>query len=68
MACVIANQRSNVIIVNVKIDKWLANTVKNPAALHPDPKQNVFIRINYIEHRQQRTRVKHKSVSDCETV
>lgn len=37
-----ANHRSIVIIVNVKIDRWLAKTVKNPAVLHPDPKMFNF--------------------------
>lgn len=38
MAFVIANHRSTVINTNVYTDKWLANTVRNPAALQPEPK------------------------------
>lgn len=40
MAFVMANHRSTVIITKVNTDKWLANTVKNPAALQPEPKTN----------------------------
>lgn len=38
MAFVMANHRSTVIITNVNTDKWLANTVRNPATLQPEPK------------------------------
>lgn len=37
IACVIANHRSSVIMVNVNTDRWLANTVRKPAALQPKP-------------------------------
>jgi len=37
MAWVMASQRSMVITVNVNTDKWLANTVRKPAALQPSP-------------------------------
>lgn len=37
IAFVIANQRSTVIITKVNTDKWLANTVRKPAALQPEP-------------------------------
>jgi hypothetical protein len=34
---VMAKNRSTVIIVSVKIDKWAAKTVNHPAARHPQP-------------------------------
>jgi len=37
MACVMANQRSTVMIVRVNIDRFPANTVNHPAVLHPIP-------------------------------
>lgn len=43
MAWVMANQRSIVITVSVKTDKWLANTVKNPATLQPSPGENTLL-------------------------
>lgn len=49
MALVIANQRSTVMIVSVKIDKWPAKTVRNPAVLQPKPTQ---IEYNVIRTRQ----------------
>lgn len=39
MAFVMANHRSTVIMTNVNTDKWLANTVRKPAALQPEPVQ-----------------------------
>lgn len=38
IALVMANQRSIVIIVNVNTDRCVAKTVKNPATLHPIPR------------------------------
>lgn len=37
IAFVMANHRSTVIITKVNTDKWLANTVRKPAALQPEP-------------------------------
>lgn len=37
IARVMANQRSTVMIVSVKIDRCPANTVRNPAVLQPKP-------------------------------
>lgn len=37
IACVMAYQRSTVIMVNVNTDKWFANTVKKPATRQPAP-------------------------------
>ncbi len=42
MAFVMANQRSTVIITKVNTDKWLANTVRKPAALQPEPVKKIF--------------------------
>lgn len=43
MACVMAYQRSTVMMVNVNTDKWFANTVKNPATRQPAPVISTFI-------------------------
>lgn len=37
IACVMAYHRSTVMMVNVNTDRWLANTVKNPATRQPAP-------------------------------
>ena len=45
IALVIANHRSMVMIVRVKIESWEAKTVRKPARRHPKPKGSKF---NYL--------------------
>ena len=51
MANVMANHRSSVITVRVKIDNSEANTVRNPAILQPNPTPTAKHRITLIRNR-----------------